>query len=460
MSDIYNLNADAKIDMSNSPNSPISLHSCSQDDDLSDYPQMSSMGFSGYMGRVAEAACKNSEADPVAVCSYFMARLGAMLGRKVFQHIGDVELHTRPYILIVGDTAKARKGTSEAFPNRLFNSAEEMLATSIPKLKVHSGGLSSGEGVGYELRDASDQLDAKGKSIDIGVKDKRLFVVEAEFANVLTLCKRDGNTLSTTIRNLWDGKDISPLTKNSRWKASKPHCTIMAHVTGHEFLERISKNDMANGFLNRFIVVAVSRRKLVPNPKPTDRQVVESLAAELVKIIEFVIANADDENPLEISFSDEAMTMWCNSYHDISAVRPGTEGRLLARTETYARMLAMIFAIMDRSLTINLVHLEAAFAWVDYWVNSIKVIFNDNRSVVEHNKTLENAEEIRFFIWRSGGSCTRSDISKSFNGHLNKNELDEALAVSINSNPPLIKANKIKTNGAIKTVYTFIDNTN
>jgi len=452
-------NTKTEIDASISPISPISLHSCSPDDDSFDHPKMSPIGFHGVMGLVAEAACENSEADPVAVCAYFMARFGAMLGRNVFQYIGDAELHTRPYILLVGDTAKARKGTSEAFPSRLFERAEELLTTTIPKLKVHSGGLSSGEGVGYELRDASEKVDAEGNSIDAGVKDKRIIVVEAEFANVLTLCKRDGNTLSSTIRNLWDGKDIAPLTKNSRWKASKPHCTIMAHVTSHEFLERISSNDMANGFMNRFIVVAVTRRKLVPNPKPTNKQIVETLATELVKIIEFVIASTQDENPLAICFSEEAMTMWCDVYHEISSERPGIEGTLLARTETYARMLAMIFAILDRSNTINTAHLKAALAWIDYWVNSIAYIFNDRVKVVRDQKALDNAHQIRMHLCRCGKGCSRSEISREFHGHLSKKELDEALAILLNSTSPLITANKIKTDGAMKTVYTFIDGT-
>ena len=50
---------------------------------------------------------------------------------------------------------------------------------------------------------------------DEGVKDKRLLVFEGEFANVLKVLRREGNTLSPTLRNAWDNGRLNTLTKNS-----------------------------------------------------------------------------------------------------------------------------------------------------------------------------------------------------------------------------------------------------
>ena len=421
-------------------------------------PIMDPKGFHGLLGKIAAAACENSEADPVAVCSYVLSRLGATIGRKVFQGIGDGELNARPFILVVGRSGKARKGTSEAFPNKLFNHTELTKITNLERLKVHSGGLSSGEGVGYALRDASEKLDADNIPVDKGVSDKRMLVIESEFVNVLSICKREGNTLSATIRNLWDGKDIEPLTKNNRWKASNPHCTIVAHITGHELIERLSSNDMANGFLNRFIVVYVSRKKLVPNPLRTDPALVESLSHELAKVLNFIDAHSNDTESFEIKFEASAMDFWVSIYPDVSKERLGIEGMLLARSETYARMLAMIFALLDRSEVIKTEHLMAALAWVDFWIDSIRFIFRNQKQVIEHAKSTEHAEQILNLIFSSIKGLSRAEISDAFNRHLTKKQLDDAIQILLSATPPSILAHAVKTDGANKTIYSAVRN--
>ena len=74
---------------------------------------------------------------------------------------------------------------------------------------------------------------------------------------MLAQVKREGNILSATIRNLWDGRDIEPLTKTSRLSATKPHAVIVGHTTSYELREKSTENDAANGLLNRFIVLHV-----------------------------------------------------------------------------------------------------------------------------------------------------------------------------------------------------------
>jgi len=44
--------------------------------------------------------------------------------------------------------------------------------------------------------------------IDAGIDDKRLLVAESEFANVLKVMTREGNTLSPVLRGAWDSGDL------------------------------------------------------------------------------------------------------------------------------------------------------------------------------------------------------------------------------------------------------------
>ena len=54
---------------------------------------------------------------------------------------------------------------------------------------------------------------------DPGVPDKRLMIVESEFAGTLTVARRDGNILSRVLRDGWDRGDLATLTKSSPARA-------------------------------------------------------------------------------------------------------------------------------------------------------------------------------------------------------------------------------------------------
>ena len=71
-------------------------------------------------------------------------------------------------------------------------------------------------------------------TIDPGVEDKRLFILDPEFAGALACTKREGNTLSTIVRTLFDGGTIEPLTKTSKLVATDPHVAITTHITLQE----------------------------------------------------------------------------------------------------------------------------------------------------------------------------------------------------------------------------------
>ena len=78
------------------------------------------------------------------------------------------------------------------------------------------GGLSSGEGLINEVRDEVKKWSAKEKAWDVvdpGVTDKRLMIVEAEFAGALAVMERHGNTLSPVLRKAWDGDRLATLTR-------------------------------------------------------------------------------------------------------------------------------------------------------------------------------------------------------------------------------------------------------
>ena len=57
-------------------------------------------------------------------------------------------------------------------------------------------------------------------TIDEGVTDTRLLVVENEFASVLRMTERPGNTLSAILRDAWDARTLQSMTKGSPARAT------------------------------------------------------------------------------------------------------------------------------------------------------------------------------------------------------------------------------------------------
>ena len=115
-----------------------------------------------------------------------------------------------------------------------------------------ASGMSSGEGLIAEVADDGQDQPAR---------EKRKLIVESEFAQVMKVLAREGNTLSPVIRNAWHGKTLQTMAKNSPLRATGAHVGIVGQITKQELLRHITATELANGFFNRFMVVAVQRSR-------------------------------------------------------------------------------------------------------------------------------------------------------------------------------------------------------
>ncbi len=408
-------------------------------------PTMDPAGFPPLVAEIVEAACANSEAHPVAVAANMIAWFCCLIGRVLYQLIGDAAIHCRPFVLIVGKSGKARKGTAEHTVRLIFKRVDELLREELDnddRLRVHAGGVSTGEGIAWAIRDPREP-DENGKGGDPGVHDKRLLVVESEFDNLLSQLRRENNTLSATVRNLFDGRDMEPLTKTSQTRATRPHVVIVGHVTGHELREKSTENDAANGLMNRFLMLYVYRPKLVPLPEPTPRQVIDLLAGKIAAAVHKITGgNLHGHNEVDAQLSQEARELWVTEYPRLTRDRDGKGGSLLARSEVYARMLAMIFAAMDGRTVIEPQDLRAAVAWIEYWHASVTYVFN----------TPDDADELDEFTTAVLDVITKNPgiTLTGLQEHWNRKRIkDVRAAVERLSNlaPPLIQAVKDQQTG-------------
>ncbi len=401
----------------------------------------------GIFGEFGRAAAKDTEVNPYAAAMNLMIFISASVGRGIYFYIGNDIHHVRLYGLHIGRSSRGQKGGAHSLLNRVIKViAENDFDLLLPSR--HTGGLSSKEGLAALIHDGYMQ----GKEEVAPITDKRLFIRESEFSNVMHQAARNGNTLSAGLRDAWDGVGIQPATKLKGTWASHPHIAIAGACTPVELLALTTKNDVSNGFLNRFIIFWAERTKLIPFPQCTHIDTVNLLATKINAIIQFAKSDyvwnknpslASEDNR-QITLSDDAKrtygALYINvfpKYNDGDNVAALTE-----RKAPYLLRMAALFAISDFSLVIEEWHINAAYEWVKYWHESVKFIFNDAAEEVKNNEISDRASKIIDYLASKdkGYQATRTELSNEvFKRHLDSKKLDEALNTLITSTPPKIE---------------------
>ena len=396
----------------------------------------------GLIGEIARAGSADTEANAYAIAASALAYLGVAVGRGPYMPIGDDWNHARLFFVHVGRSSRGRKGTAKKLVIARIAKAVKKIDEHLAP-QIHTGGLSTREGLALLIHDGWTQ----GKEEVPPIADKRLLAVESEFANVLHQSKRDGNTLSTALRDAWDGTSIKPAIKTNRVWASNPHIGILADVTPSELRGLMAGREMTNGFANRFIFFWAEGDKVNPFPKPTHPDVIDGFAERIAAILKFAGANRHvDRDVKHMQFSSAAATAYAELYQ--SELRDRSAGEhitsLLDRRAPTLMRLAMIFALTDKTLEIEVQHIQAAMAWVRYWVDSVKYIFQSALDEVDTEIVNETAAELIKFL-KLQDKASRTEISKGcFKGHVGKVKLDRAIDELLSASPPLIEVEATK----------------
>lgn len=323
----------------------------------------------GIVADFIDLACSNSEADPAAVLGTFLVRFGIECGAGPHVLVGESRHTARCNAAIVGESAKARKGTSAGPVKSLFSGFDGC--------RVSPGPLSSGEGIIYAVRDEvmewrPDKKTGNGSWIvaDPGVTDKRLFVQDEEFANALSATKREGNTLSSILRCLYDDGNAEPLTKSNRIKATGAHVGILTHITIFELKARLTQNEQLNGFGNRFLWVCARRNGIVPFPEPMNEARKQLIQAQLIDRIGKALVLG------RTTFTPEARELWACEYPGLSMSHSGLAGCMVNRAEAHVIRLSLIYSLLAGHSSIEVQDLEAALAFWQYCHDSAFYIFD------------------------------------------------------------------------------------
>jgi hypothetical protein len=378
--------------------------------------------FYGLAGEVVQAIAPITEADIAGLLAQFLIAFGNTIGRNAHFQLGGAAHRVNLFGVLVGRTAKARKGTSWAEIERLFESADIVWAARC----LLPGGLASGEGLIWAVRDpvekavrpkkGSQQDQDTTKVVDEGVEDKRLLVIETEFASPLRIIRREGNILSAVIRRAWDKGNLGNLSKHSPARATGAHISIIGHITREELLREFSAAEGSSGFGNRFLWICVRRSQLLPLGGRLARETFSSLVTRVQAALTF------GRKTGEVRFSKQAEKLWCHHYPRLSAEVPGLLGAMTMRAEAQVLRLSVIYALLGSSNIITRKHLRAALAVWRYCEDSARYIFGDAFGDPVVDTILRH-------LRKSPNGLTRTEIREIFTRNRSEAEISNALRV-------------------------------
>lgn len=373
----------------------------------------------GLAGDFVKLVEPHTESDPVALLIQLLVAFGNVIGRNAYFPIEADRHFMNIFAVATGDSSKGRKGTSWGYISRLFDGIDTDWKSSCVK-----SGLSSGEGLMWSVRDpiekserTSSGTEGEFQSViaDPGVSDKRLLVLETEFASVLKVLERDGNKLSAVIRDAWDRGELRSLTKNEAAKATNTHISIVGHITRTELLRYLKQTETANGFGNRFLWFCVRRSKLLPFGGQVPQDGFDALSSRLRQAVEF------GKGAGALSFDDAARSIWSDLYGRLAREKPGVTGAMTARAEPQILRLASIYALLDQSRVVRQEHLMAGVAVWEYCEESCRFIFGDKTGDPIADQILD---ELRA---RSSGLTKTEIIEDVFQRHKKSSDIERAL---------------------------------
>jgi hypothetical protein len=400
------------------------------------WPILNSAALWGLAGEVVHTISPHSEGDPVAILANFLTMFGSAVGPAPFAPVGATRHRANLFIVHVGETARSRKGTAHDEALRLLQLADLGWGGRV------MGGLSSGEGLIYAVRDQTWKITKEGKEVvdDPGVEDKRLLAVEPEFSSVLRVASRDGNTLTEVLRRAWDGNALRTLTRHAPLIATGAHIAILGHITQDELRRELTETSQLNGYANRHLFLCVRRSKFLPHGGSLSEAEVDALARQVREALQAA------RRCTRVERDPEANQMWEAVYPALTADRPGMLGAITARAEAQVLRISLIYALLNGSSVIQRAHLEAALALWQYAEDSARLIFGDATGDPIADRVLA--------ALRANGPMSQYELVDLFGRHVPSAKLNRALEALLAAGK--VRSSRVETGGRPRTVWEAV----
>jgi hypothetical protein len=366
------------------------------------HPVLGPEALYGLAGQIVRRIEPHSEADPAALLVVTLSTFGAMVGAGPHAVADGAEHPARIWALLAGETAKSRKGSASKQAERI---------PAMVDRRFMNERVLAGFGSGEALVDAC----APHPGEEEAPHDPRLLVVESEFARILAVGKREGSTLSTLLRQGWDGSRLQVRSRAGSAVALNAHVVVIGHITKSELLARVAESDIHGGLLNRFLIVAAQRSKLLPGGGDLD----DGDLADLSHVFANALLEARKVGILRRT--PEAEEYWSGLYAELAADEPGgLLGAVIARDSAQVLRLSVAYALLDRCHRIEAQHVVAAEAVWRYCRASAAAIFGELTGDPIADRILAELQAA------GSAGLTATEVSKLFGRNVSADRLDAA----------------------------------
>lgn len=311
--------------------------------------------FEGLLGELVADLAEGTDASLVGLLGATIAYAGALIPGHAYFHRDQT---SSPYIALVGESSIGRKGTAMT---RVMDAWSHALET----VTVHRAvldGINSGEGLVAALHYRREHYPQEPT---IGL------LFEEEYATLLASRGRDGSTLDPKMRQAFDGGPLSNRKAGETKTVMPPYwLPALIGITPVELRSRLEPGALQSGSANRWLYLAVTRRDLIPtNASPAyskeNREAIQAAHRAAMRTPALLVV-------------DPAVTTRLAEYADfLPTTAFGVAKDLTRRLSIVAFRVALVHALVERSVTVTPGHLERAIGLTEYARRGISWVFGD-----------------------------------------------------------------------------------
>jgi hypothetical protein len=313
----------------------------------------------GPVGEIITAISPYSEADPAALTLQLLVASGNVIGRGPHFYVEQTRHATNLFAVVVGQTARARKGTSWDHVAALLRAVDPAWLES----NVISG-LGSGEGL-IEAAALRSDSEPPGQGV-------RIFCLEDEFGSDLKVMGKPGSLLSNILRQGYDGRPLQNTTRTAPLLVKNPHVSLVGHLTQHDLERYLAHVEIFNGFGNRVLWTCAKRSGYLPYGGQLAATELNRIRDRLRRAVDFACRVG------EVGLSPASRELWGEQYRRLTTSDPASGPMVDAvtcRAEAQVRRLATLFAVLDEHHEVRRQHLLAALEIWRYCADSARFIF-------------------------------------------------------------------------------------
>lgn len=320
------------------------------------------VAFGGLAGAAVASLEGLTSASSVGMLLTLLAAWGGLFGTRTHYH-GE-----QPSVLfgvLIGETGRARKGTTTA---AVWTALTHALASGFVNVPIGANrwdGLASGEALVRILSEA------KGSDT---AKPVYGLIVEEEFERLLRRMRSSEgyqSTLDTYLRQAFDARMIQHITASRSVRVHPPYgVSILGNVTRETLRQNVSPDMARSGFANRFLWCPIEERDVeIAGSAPW--RFTDEISRDLIG------ARSAWAGGQLIEIDRDALDL-LNDYGMHLRDLTGMVGAMGARLHVIAARVALTHASLDRAGSIGLAAVDRAIALTEYARSGLRWSFRND----------------------------------------------------------------------------------